>query len=120
MRRTSRHTFVSLLIAAGTLLALGEVTNMHVLGGNDAEAVIGRPLTPMSYAGVARRTTRRAAYAGAYGYGYGYSYAPPVVSTTAVVTTLPAGCVRGTTYYDCGGAHYAPHYHGGTVVYRSL
>ena len=29
------------------------------------EAIIGRPLTPMSYAGVARRTTRRAVYAGA-------------------------------------------------------
>jgi hypothetical protein len=45
-----------------------------------AEAVIGRPLTPMSYAGVARRTTRRAAYAGAY-YGAAaapaYAYAPP-------------------------------------------
>lgn len=25
-----------------------------------AEAIIGRPLTPVSYAGVARRTTRRA------------------------------------------------------------
>jgi hypothetical protein len=31
-----------------------------------AEARIGRPLTPFSYAGVARRTTRRA-----YGYGAG-------------------------------------------------
>jgi hypothetical protein len=31
-------------------------------GGSDAFAVVGRPLTPMSYAGVARRTTRRAAY----------------------------------------------------------
>jgi hypothetical protein len=30
-----------------------------------AEARIGRPLTPMSYAGVARRTTRRAVYRGA-------------------------------------------------------
>jgi hypothetical protein len=30
-----------------------------------AQARIGRPLTPMSYAGVARRTTRRAVYAGA-------------------------------------------------------
>jgi hypothetical protein len=28
-----------------------------------AEARVGRPLTPMSYAGVARRTTRRAAVA---------------------------------------------------------
>jgi hypothetical protein len=30
-----------------------------------AEARIGRPLTPLSYAGVARRTTRRAVYRGA-------------------------------------------------------
>jgi len=30
-----------------------------------AEAVVGRPLTPMSYAGVARRTSRRCA-AGVY------------------------------------------------------
>jgi uncharacterized MnhB-related membrane protein len=30
-----------------------------------AEAVIGRPVTPMSYAGVARRTTRRAVAVGA-------------------------------------------------------
>ena len=30
-----------------------------------ADAIVGRPLTPMSYAGVARRTARRCA-AGAY------------------------------------------------------
>jgi hypothetical protein len=30
-----------------------------------ANAVIGRPLTPLSYAGVARRTTGRAVYGGA-------------------------------------------------------
>ncbi|WP_441241816.1 hypothetical protein [Tardiphaga sp. 768_D3_N2_1] len=40
-----------------------------------AEARVGRPLTPMSYAGVARRTTRRAvavgAAAGAAGAYYG-------------------------------------------------
>jgi hypothetical protein len=29
----------------------------------EANAIIGRPLTPMSYAGVARRTTARAVYA---------------------------------------------------------
>jgi hypothetical protein len=38
-----------------------------------AHAIIGMPLTPMSYAGVARRTTRRAvAYGAASPYGYGY------------------------------------------------
>jgi hypothetical protein len=33
----------------------------------EAHAIIGRPLTPMSYAGVARRTTRRSVAYGAYG-----------------------------------------------------
>ncbi|MEO8317689.1 MAG: hypothetical protein ABI561_05135 [Bradyrhizobium sp.] len=32
---------------------------------SEAEARVGRPLTPMSYAGVARRTTRRAVAVGA-------------------------------------------------------
>ena len=51
---------------------------------SSAEARIGRPLTPMSYAGVARRTTRRAVAAGAYGYGaYGYGYGAPVVVAPA-------------------------------------
>ena len=36
-----------------------------------AEARIGRPLTPMSYAGVARRTTRRAVTYGAAGVAAG-------------------------------------------------
>ena len=35
-----------------------------------ADARIGRPLTPMSYAGVARRTVRRGAYVGAAGAAY--------------------------------------------------
>ncbi len=42
-----------------------------------ANAIIGRPLTPMSYAGVARRTTYRA---GAYGAAaYGAAVVAPVV-----------------------------------------
>lgn len=35
------------------------------LVAGEAQAIIGRPLTPMSYAGVARRTTRRAVVYGA-------------------------------------------------------
>ena len=45
-----------------------------------AEARIGRPLTPMSYAGVARRTTRRAVAVGAAGAGAAYYGAPVVVA----------------------------------------
>ena len=58
-----------------------------------AEAIVGRPLTPVSVAGVARRTTRRM-----------------IVATTIYVTTLPAPCTRvvidGTTLQQCGGKYY--------------
>ena len=57
---------------------------------SEAQARIGRPLTPMSYAGVARRTTRRAvavgAAAGAAGAYYGSSCAQ-VVDAYGRVTT---------------------------------
>jgi hypothetical protein len=59
----------------------------------DAEARVGRPLTPLSYAGVARRSTRR------------------TVRRTAVWrSTLPASCAYGpyygAYYYNCAGAYY--------------
>jgi hypothetical protein len=47
---------------------------------SSAEARIGRPLTPMSYAGVARRTTRRAVAVGAVAAGAAVVAAPMVVS----------------------------------------
>jgi hypothetical protein len=57
---------------------------------SEAEARVGRPLTPMSYAGVARRTTRRAvavgAAAGAAGAYYGSSCVQ-VVDAYGRVTT---------------------------------
>jgi hypothetical protein len=48
-------------------LEFGEQLALPGLPGfvSTAEAVVGRPLTPVSYAGVARRTARRCA-AGAY------------------------------------------------------
>jgi hypothetical protein len=56
------------LAGALTLACLFGNDTILVTGSNSllssAQARIGRPLTPMSYAGVARRTTRRA-----YGYG---------------------------------------------------
>jgi hypothetical protein len=55
--------------AAATALAFGLFWNggTAIDGGlvTSAEARVGRPMTPMSYAGVARRTTRRAVAVGA-------------------------------------------------------
>ena len=47
---------------------------------SSAEARVGRPLTPMSYAGVARRTTRRAVAVGAVAAGAAVVAAPMVVA----------------------------------------
>ena len=53
-----------------------------------AEAIIGRPLTPLSHAGVARRTTRRA---------FAYGATAGAVAGAAAVGAYaypPAGCVQ--------------------------
>jgi len=62
----------------------------------DAEARIGRPVTPGSVAGVSRRTTRRR-----------------VRRTTSYVATLPQGCstvvINGATLHQCGTTDYQSH-----------
>jgi hypothetical protein len=67
MTMSSRKTIM--LIATATAFAGGLFWNgkSRVDRGfvSEAEARVGRPLTPMSYAGVARRTTRRAVVGGA-------------------------------------------------------
>jgi len=64
MTVTSRKA-INLIVAAvamlGGLLLDGDSAIFGSLVSS-AEARVGRPLTPMSYAGVARRTTRRAVY----------------------------------------------------------
>jgi hypothetical protein len=124
MAMSTRHKrMLGGLVVIAALTVAGELTGTGplLLGGGEAHAVIGRPLTPMSYAGVARRTTRRAAYAGAY---TGAVAAAPVVPAAGVVTALPGGCARadaaGAVYYQCGAARYQPYYHGSTLVYRPL
>ncbi|UFX49155.1 hypothetical protein HAP47_0032750 [Bradyrhizobium sp. 41S5] len=54
-----------------------------------AEAFIGAPLTPLSYAGVARRTTRRAVVAGA----------AVGVAAGAAVVAVPPTCVQAVDVY---------------------
>ena len=64
------HKMIILSLAAVTAFAAGLIWSGKATLNDgfvsSAEARIGRPLTPMSYAGVARRTTRRAVvYGGA-------------------------------------------------------
>jgi hypothetical protein len=74
------------IVGGATLFMSGEVSNgSRSLVVSSAEARIGRPLTPMSVAGVARRTTRRAvvygAAAGAVAVGAAAYAAPGCVQT---------------------------------------
>jgi hypothetical protein len=63
-------------ILCATPLSLRVSPLGHVaLSVDSASAVIGRPLTPGSVAGVNRRVHRRAYRRGYYGYGYG-AYRP--------------------------------------------
>jgi hypothetical protein len=72
----------------------------------DAAAYVGNPLTPVSVAGVSRRTARRTtrrqmAYGG---YGYGTAYAAPAPASTTIINNNPP---PGAT----------PYYQGSQVVY---
>ncbi|NGO53849.1 hypothetical protein [Allomesorhizobium camelthorni] len=70
---------------------------------SDAEARVGRPATPGSVAGVARRTTRCVIRRGAY------------------IGAIPTGCPYGSYYgynlYYCGGVYYQKSGGGYVVVY---
>ena len=100
---------------------------------NNAMAVIGRPATPASYAGVARRTTRRAVYATSASASAASQQqqaqaqqAPPPAATGAlpagtVVSALPSGCtstvVDGVNLFNCGGVFYQPTFQSNNLVY---
>ena len=88
--------FASILCATPLSLRFSPEGNVS-LSVDSASAVIGRPLTPMSVAGVNRRAHRRAYRRDYYGYGYG-AYANP---------------------YRYGYGTYQPYsYYGGYGAYR--
>jgi hypothetical protein len=89
----------TLMLTDGWLGAQSMSTGVFI---SSAEARVGRPATPASVAGVARRTTRRV-----------------VRRSTIYVAALPHGCakvlVNGVSYWHCGGRYYQP-YNGRYVV----
>ena len=92
------------ILIGGTLMAFlgAPLPGGYFVG--DAQARVGRPMTPVSVAGVARRTTRRA-----------------IRRSTIYVATLPRGCTQvnidGTVVQQCGSTYYQPHQGQYVVVY---
>lgn len=93
----SKFSLRSALIFAVALATFVEVDPVSLATGNsvssEAMAKVGRPHTPRSVAGVARRTARRT-----------------VRRTSVYVARLPAGCakvsVNGASYWHCGATYY--------------
>lgn len=84
-----------ILVACGLFFVGAPVSGLlnTRLAVNDAQAIVGRPITPLSVAGVARRTTRRV-----------------IRRTSVYVAALPGGCstvvVEGAKLYLCGSTYY--------------
>ena len=76
---------------AGALLWNGKADIEHELISS-SEARVGRPLTPMSYAGVARRTTRRAVAVGAVGAAGAYAATSGCVQVTNAYGQIVTRC----------------------------
>ena len=102
-----KPVFKPVAVAAIALLAVGAVVDSVVKGGlvvPPASAVVGRPATPVSVAGAARRTTRRV-----------------IRRSTIYAATLPVGCstlyIEGTMLYQCGATYYQPYNNQYVVVY---
>jgi len=95
MRQTISRLALGGMLASGVFLATVNVDGGFLI--KDAEARIGRPLTPVSVAGVARRTTRRTARR-------------MIVATSVYVAALPPSCttviIEGTTLHQCGTTYY--------------
>lgn len=110
-----------------------DITGSGVSIVSNAEAIVGRPATPVSYAGVARRTTYRAAetvavttaaVATTAAVTAAASAPPPQTTTLAVgtaVAALPGDCVPatigGVAYQKCGNVYYQAAYQGNNLVY---
>jgi len=117
-----------------------------------AHAIVGAPLTPVSAAGVARRSTRRAvvytstatataaasqtaaanqaaaesaaaaqqAAAAADQAASAATQAAAAPAPTAMVASLPAGCVTAGDVFQCGSVYYKPYLSGTQVLYAQV
>ena len=134
MRKTLKAIVLGLSLPMLLLADLSTDAPLGVRLAREAAAIVGAPLTPVSYAGVARRTTRRtvavASTAAATSEAAATAAAapppppPPAPGSPPhgqVVSALPAGCVSapqgGVEYYRCGSVYYRPAFQGNNLVY---
>ncbi|TPQ33869.1 hypothetical protein C2U70_18160 [Bradyrhizobium guangdongense] len=92
---TSRNLFISAAAVVAFAAGLSWSETSRIADGTifpEAQARVGRPLTPMRYAGVARRTTRRAVAVGAAAGAAGAYYAPGCVQVVDAYGQVVTRC----------------------------
>jgi hypothetical protein len=136
MKKLMKIMFTAVLLASLWLVDFSPEAPFVPVFVSDAGAVVGRPLTPVSGAGVARRTTRRAVYATSASNSAAQQEAAAAEQQAAaaqqqaaanrlpagtVVTALPSGCqsttVDGVSLFNCGGVMYKPTFQSNNLVY---
>jgi hypothetical protein len=103
MKHVRKAALAASAVACAALFSFGWSEQRGIsLSVESAQARVGRPLTPVSVAGVARRHTRRAVY------GSGIAGAA-VIGTAGAVAAAPyyGGAYYGGAGYYSGGPHYA-------------
>lgn len=105
--KTAVRYFLAALLMGSVVAADSWMGGALLPGGGlvaDAQARVGRPATPRSVGGVARRTTRRV-----------------VRRSTIYVAALPGGCatvtINGAGMWRCGGTYYQSYSGRYVVVY---
>ena len=92
------------------------------------EAIVGAPVTPVSVAGVARRTARRTTAVVASSTptpapapaAAPAAAAPAAPAASGMIASLPAGCEAAGELFRCGNVYYRPYMQGSTVVYAKV
>ena len=134
MKTLSKSILCAAALAGLWLVDFAPDTSLIPTLVGEAQAIVGRPATPVSAAGVARRTTRRAVYATSASTASAQQQqaaaqqqqqpaAAPASQLPAgtVVTALPSGCqsttVDGVSLFNCGGVMYRPTFQSNNLVY---
>jgi hypothetical protein len=146
MNKTLKRIWLGLFLALLLLVDASMVAPPGIGFVREAAAIVGAPFTPVSVAGVARRTTRRTVVVASTAAATTTAAAtaaqpapapppppaqvpaqpPPQAQTGAppigtTVSALPPGCVsnpkNGIEYYNCGGVYYRPAFQGNNLVY---
>ena len=125
-KRFGKIAIATTTFALATLVSIDWAEQGGVsLSIESAQARVGRPLTPVSVAGVGRRQYRRAAYGYGYGAGaVGVGLAAGAVTAAAVAATSPWGyqsrlTTRTPMTHTRAGPAITPTAHGATTIARS-